>query len=82
MLPFPLVILASIGTVLIKQDKKRHPNARFYPSMISMLSILETVGLVAIVALMKDYGITPAFNLSGMALLFLIGLNLFSFIIY
>ena len=50
--------------------------------MISMLGILETVGLIAMVALSNNYGITPAFNLSGMALLFLIGLNVFSSIIY
>lgn len=82
MFPFPLVILAIIGTVFIVQDKRKNPQARFYPSMISMLSILETVGLISIYALSSDYGITPASNLSGMAMVFLIGLNLFSFIIY
>ena len=82
MFPFPLIIVAIIGTVLIVHDKRKNPQARFYPSMISMLSLLETVGLISIYALSSDYGITPASNLSGMAMLFLIGLNLFSFIIY
>ena len=82
MLPFPLIILAIIGTVLIANDKKKHPNARFYPSMISMLSILETIGLVSMVSLSSDYGIAPAYSLSAMALLFLGGLNIFATMIY
>ena len=50
--------------------------------MISMLSVLETLGLCFLVVLTGDYGILPAYSLSACALLFLYGLNLFATIIY
>lgn len=50
--------------------------------MIAMLSLFEMVGLVCLVVLSGKYGIAPAFTLSFMALLFLIGLNVFCYLIY
>ena len=50
LIPCPLLILAAVGTTLIVKDKRKHPRSRFYPNMISMLSILETIGLVCLVA--------------------------------
>ena len=55
---------------------------RWIASMIAMLSLFEMFGLACIVILSASYGIAPAFTLSFLALLFLIGLNLFCFLIY
>lgn len=82
MLPFPLLILAVLGTVVIVKDKRDHSQARFYPNMITLLSILETIGIIGIVALSNDYGIYPSYSLSLCALLFLYGMNVFFAIVY
>jgi hypothetical protein len=50
--------------------------------MVTMLGILETAGLVSIFVLSSDYGIRPAYSLSSLALMFLVGLNLFFAVIY
>ena len=55
---------------------------RWIACMISMLSFFEMIGLACLAILSGNYGIGPASTLSSMALLFLIGLNLFCFLIY
>lgn len=82
LIPCPLLILAAIGTTLIVRDKRKHPRSRFYPNMISMLSILETIGLVSLVALSEQFGIGPTHALSTCALLFLGGLNILFGLVY
>jgi hypothetical protein len=82
LVPFPLTILAIIGTAIIALDKRKHPESRFYANLICLLSVLETVGLLFLVGLSSDYGIRPSFSLSFCALMFLYGLNLFFFVIY
>jgi len=64
LVPAPLLIIALIGTVVISWDKKKHPRSRFFSNMISLLGILETVGLVLLVAYTEQYGIKPSYALS------------------
>jgi hypothetical protein len=82
LLPFPLTILALLGTFLIIRDKKRNENSRFFPNQICMLSVLETVGLLSILILTQSYGIRPTHYLCLAAFLFLYGLNFFFTLIY
>jgi len=82
LVPFPLVIIGLLGTIYITIQKKRHPHTRFFPTVICLLSVLESIGLFFLVGLTSDYGIRPSYSLSGCALLFLCGLNLFQSIIY
>ena len=46
------------------------------------MGTLETVGLLSLVALARDYGIQPAFYLALLGIMFLYGLNLFFTMIY
>jgi len=46
------------------------------------LGILETVGLLSLVGLARDYGIQPAFYLALCSIMFLYSLNLFFTMIY
>ena len=71
-----------LGTIYIWIQKKRHPNTRFFPTVICLLSVLESVGLYFLVGLTSNYGIAPSYALAGCALLFMCGLNLFQAIIY
>jgi hypothetical protein len=81
--PFPLLICVIICTIIITYAKcKRFPFMRWIASMISMLAFFEIIGLICLVVLSSKYGIAPAFTLSFLALLFLIGLNLFCTLIY
>jgi hypothetical protein len=82
LLPFPLTILALVGTFLTIRDKKRNENSRFFPNQICMLSVLETVGLLSTLILAQSYGIRPTHYLCLAAFLFLYGLNLFFTLIY
>jgi len=82
LIPFPLTFLACIGGLVILVAKMKHPNTRFYPSMICMLSVLESIGLFCLVALSSEYGIRPAYSLSGCALAFLFGINMFAALVY
>ena len=82
LIPFPLIILALLGTIAIIFDKRKHPKSRFYPNMICMLSVLETIGLVCLVGLSNEYGIRPSYSLSACALMFLYGMNLFFALVY
>ena len=82
LMPFPLVLIALIGTTLIIRDKRKNPNSRFYPNMVVLLSVLETIGLLFMTGMTKSYGIKPAYSLSALALGFMIGLNLFFTLIY
>ena len=50
--------------------------------MICALSVLESIGLLFLVALTSDYGIAPSYSLSACALAFLLALNLFSALVY
>ena len=79
-----MLILLVISTAAITYAKcKLFPfQMRWIACMISMLSVFEMIGLACLVILSGKYGIAPAFTLSFMALLFLIGLNLFCFLIY
>ena len=82
LVPFPLIFLAVVGAIVILASKRSYPSTRFYPSMICVLSVLESIGLFCLVALSSEYGIRPAYSLSGCALAFLLGLNLFAALVY
>ena len=82
LIPFPLCLIAIGCAIYIYLKKKKHPSTRFYPTMICVLSVLESIGLFFLVGLTSDYGIKPSYSLAACALLFLFGLNLFSAIIY
>ena len=79
-----MLIFVLICTIIITYVKcKYFPfQMRWIACMIAMLSLFEMVGLVCLVVLTGKYGIAPAFTLSFMALLFLIGLNVFCYLIY
>lgn len=82
LVPFPLLFIACICGLIIFVSKKKYPATRFYPSMICVLSVLESIGLFSLVALSSSYGIRPAFSLSFCALAFLLGLNMFAALVY
>lgn len=63
-------------------DKRKHPRSRFFPNMICILSVLETIGLICLVSLSSQYGIRPSYSLSACALMFLYGMNLFFSLVY
>ena len=82
LIPFPLLILALIGAIVIILDKRKHPSSRFFPNMICILSVLETIGLISLVSLSGQYGIRPTYSLAACALMFLYGMNLFFSLVY
>lgn len=82
LLPFPLTIIGLILLALIAWDKKKNSEARFYPTVVCALGILETVGLLSLIGLARDYGIQPSFYLAFCGFVFLYGLNIFFTAIY
>ena len=81
-LPFPLTIIALVGLYIICKDKKENRHCRFYPNIICVLSVLETIAIVSIIIFAKQYGISPTFYLSLCGGTFLYGLNVFFTMIY
>ena len=81
-LPFPLTIIALVGLYIIYKDKKKNKESRFYPNIICVLSVLETIAIISIIIFAKQYGISPTFYLSLCGGIFLYGLNMFFTMIY
>jgi hypothetical protein len=63
LVPFPLLLIATLGGLIIFVSKKKFPATRFYACMICILSMLESVGLICLVILSSQYGIRPAYSL-------------------
>jgi len=80
--PFPLTIIALVGLYFICKDKKKNQQSRFYPNIICVLSVLETIAIISIIIFAKQYGIRPTFYLSLCGGIFLYGLNMFFTMIY
>ena len=74
---FPLLISALILLLLSYLSSRKFKDSLFYSNSIAFLSLLETIGIFWLLIEADRMGVAPSIALAAVALLFLIGCNLF-----
>jgi hypothetical protein len=75
--PFPLLILAAVGALVCYISSRRHKGSLFLTNTIAFWGLLETVGIFWLLVQADEMGVLPSIALTAIALMFLLGCNLF-----